>query len=52
MEIYLSGAILVVAVIILLLQFRSLPRGEVNQYLPEIQSDDMSGEEDDLPSES
>ncbi len=30
----------------------SLPRGEVNQYLPEIQSDDTNGDEEDLPPES
>ena len=30
----------------------SLPREEVNQYLPEIQSDDLNGEEEELPSES
>jgi DNA recombination protein RmuC len=30
----------------------SLPRAEVNQYLPEIQSDETDGEEEDLPSES
>jgi DNA recombination protein RmuC len=30
----------------------SLPRGEVNQYLPEIQSDDLNGDEEDLPAES
>ena len=30
----------------------SLPPGEVNQYLPEIQSDDLNQEEEDLPGES
>jgi DNA recombination protein RmuC len=30
----------------------SLPREEVNQYLPEIQNDDMNREEEDLPGES
>jgi DNA recombination protein RmuC len=30
----------------------SLPRGEVNQYLPEIQGDDLNGEEEDSPAES
>jgi DNA recombination protein RmuC len=30
----------------------SLPRGEVNQYLPEIKSEDIDEEEEDLPAES
>jgi DNA recombination protein RmuC len=30
----------------------SLPREEVNQYLPEIQSDDLAAEEEELPPES